>query len=204
MRTMILPMTARSAMRFKPWPKSARSITLSITGSTSREAILANPSATLRRFAPNDPMMRTCCWKIWNRFVSAEMPLVEPQVTSRPPRFSESRLARRQAHVLGGQPIAVASHDAAIGDVLAEILLAAQAGRAMPADHPGIEHHPIARLAVGHTRPRRGDLARPLDAGDDGQLALGKGHTAKAPEVDVIEGHGLHAHDDLARSRCRG
>src|SRR4029077_11929458 len=106
-------------------------------------------------------------------------------------------------HELGRQPVAMKAHDAAIGDVLAEILLAAAATRAMAADHPGIERDRIARPAMSDARPDRGDLAGALDADDDRQLALGEGHAAEAPEVDVVEGYGLDAHDDLARAGRR-
>ena len=77
---MILPITARSAMRFRPLSKSTRGISLSITGRASPIAILCMLSARLRTVAPKEAMMRICCWNRWKRLVSAEMPLVDPQV----------------------------------------------------------------------------------------------------------------------------
>ena len=39
---------------------------------------------------PNEPISRSCCWKSCIRFICVDTPEVEPQVTSRPPRFSDS------------------------------------------------------------------------------------------------------------------
>ena len=45
----------------------------------------------LASLQPNEPVMRYCCWNSCIRFIVAVGPEVEPQVTSRPPRFRQSR-----------------------------------------------------------------------------------------------------------------
>ena len=50
-----------------------------------------------------------------------------------------------------------------------------------------------------------GDLARGFGADRQRQLALGEGHAAKAPEIEMVERHRLDAHLHLARTgRWRG
>ncbi|MOA50740.1 hypothetical protein D3C78_1738050 [compost metagenome] len=39
---------------------------------------------------PNEPSSFSCCWNSIIRLISVETPDVEPQVTRRPPRFSEN------------------------------------------------------------------------------------------------------------------
>ena len=51
-------------------------------------------------------------------------------------------------------------------------------------------------------RADRGDLAGGLRADDQRQLALGEGHAAPAPDVDVIERDRLDADLHLARPRA--
>jgi hypothetical protein len=53
-------------------------------------AIFDSPSATLRMLQPKEPMMRSWRWNSIIRFVSADTPEVEPQVTSRPPARNDS------------------------------------------------------------------------------------------------------------------
>ena len=61
-----------------------------------------------------------------------------------------------------------------------------------------IHHDAVAGLERRHVGPNRGDLARRLGADDERQLALGEGHAAPAPYVDVIERHRLDADLHLA------
>ena len=47
----------------------------------------------LRIEAPNEPMMRYCCWNSCIRLMVVDGPEVEPQVTSRPPRLRHEQRA---------------------------------------------------------------------------------------------------------------
>src|SRR3984957_16407033 len=87
--TMILPNTCRLSMRLSAVATSSIGTSVSITGSMP-SAILSRLSATFRMVAPNDPKIRYCCWKSCIRLMVVVGPDVEPQVTSRPPRFSVS------------------------------------------------------------------------------------------------------------------
>ena len=62
---------------------------MSITGRTPA-AMRSSARAIADIGAPNEPMMRYCCWNSCIRLMLAEGPEVAPQVTSRPPRFSDS------------------------------------------------------------------------------------------------------------------
>ena len=104
---MILPKTWRLSSRSSPLPNSAIGSSLSITGSTWPDPILASPSRTLRMLAPNEPKMRICCWKSWNRFMSVEMPLVDP------PKSGQCRLQLRPNFSFGSPPRSVALENAA-------------------------------------------------------------------------------------------
>src|SRR5262245_29116096 len=86
--TMILPNTCRLSSRASPRSKSASGTSVSITGS-SPLAILARLSRILRMDAPNEPMMRYCCWKSCIKLMVVDGPEVAPQVTSRPPRLRQ-------------------------------------------------------------------------------------------------------------------
>src|SRR5262249_16882491 len=81
----ILPKTWRLSSRARPRSNSPRGTSVSITGSMP-DAILARLSRMLRMEAPNEPMMRYCCWKSCIRLSVVEGPEVAPQVTSLPPR----------------------------------------------------------------------------------------------------------------------
>jgi hypothetical protein len=97
----------------------------------------------------------------------------------------------------------VESHDA--GDRLAKVVPPLAAGWAGPAGQGAVHHHRLARREFRHVRPERGDLARGLGANHERQPALGEGHAAKAPDVDVVEPDGPHADLDLTRAgRRRG
>src|ERR1043166_7894424 len=86
--TMILPKTWRLSRRASPRSTSASGTSVSITG-RSPEAILARLSRMLRIEAPNEAMIRYCCWKSCIRLSVVDGPDVAPQVTSRPPRLRQ-------------------------------------------------------------------------------------------------------------------
>jgi hypothetical protein len=88
------------------------------------------------------------------------------------------------------------AHDA--GDVLAEIVAALAAGLAAPAGLGAVHDHRIAAGKARHALAHRDDLAGRLDAHHLGHLALGEGHAAKAPHVEVIERERPHPHLHLA------
>ena len=75
----------------------------------------------------------------------------------------------------------------------------------MPAGHGAVHHHLVAGLEGGDAGADRGDLAGGFGADHQRQLALGEGHAAKAPEVEVIERDRLDADLHLAvAGRRRG
>src|SRR5581483_11555728 len=78
----ILPNTCRLSMRSRPRSTSLSGYSLSITGSRP-DAIFARLSRILRIEAPNEPMMRYCCWNSCIRLSVVEGPDVAPQVTRR-------------------------------------------------------------------------------------------------------------------------
>src|SRR5262245_8730541 len=86
--TMIFPNTCRLSSRASPRSKSASGTSVSITGRRP-PAILARLSRMLRMDAPNEPMMRYCCWKSCIKLMVVDGPEVAPQVTSRPPRLRQ-------------------------------------------------------------------------------------------------------------------
>src|SRR6185312_7811865 len=55
-----------------------------------------------------------------------------------------------------------------------------------------------------HACAERGDLAGRFRADDERQLALGEGHAAEAPDVEVIESDRVHADLHLALRRRGG
>ncbi len=94
------------------------------------------------------------------------------------------------------------THDA--GDVFAEVVASFTAGTAMPAGDRAIHHDGLARAEIGHAFANGGDFARGFRADRERQRALGEGHAAKTPDVDMIESHGLDADLHLAGTRRRG
>ena len=82
-------------------------------------------------------------------------------------------------------------------DVFAEIVAALAAGLAGAASQRAIGDDAVADLASGHAGADRDDLAGRLDADDERQLALGEGHAAPAPDVDMIEPDRLDARSAL-------
>src|SRR5262249_24903582 len=86
---------------------------------------------------------------------------------------------------------------------LAQIVATFAARLADAAGETAIHHDAIARLEGCDLRPDRGDLARRIDANDQRKLALGEGHAAKAPDVEVVEADRLDANLHLAGGRRR-
>ena len=103
---------------------------------------------------------------------------------------------RRQIDQIAREAVDVEAHDAA--DVLAQIIAALAAGGAMPAGHGAVHHHLVAGLEAGDAGADRGDFAGCLGADHQRQLALGEGHAAKAPQVEMIERDRLDADLHLA------
>src|SRR5918994_692120 len=70
----------------------------------------------------------------------------------------------------------------------------------------GAVHPPgVARLEARDAGPDRRHLARGLDTDHLRHLALGEGHTAKAPDVEIIEPNRPHPHLHLGLAgRRRG
>src|SRR5262249_12901973 len=84
--TTIFPNTCRLSRRESPRSKSGKGTSQSMTGSMPA-AILARLSRILRSEAPNEPIIRYCCWNSCIRVSVAAGPEVAPQVTSLPPRL---------------------------------------------------------------------------------------------------------------------
>src|SRR6185436_2089064 len=120
-------------------------------------------------------------------------------IAQRHPRGHRHHQARRHVDEIAGEAIDVEAHDAA--DVLAQIVAALAAGLAGAAGQGPVHHHAVARPEPGRAWTDRGDLAGGLDADHDRHLALGKGHAAIAPEVEMIERHRLDPDLHLARGR---
>ena len=98
---------------------------------------------------------------------------------------------RRHVDEFAGEAVDVEAHDAA--DVLAQIVAAFAAGLAGAAGQRAVHDDRIAGLETGRAGTDRGDLAGRLDADHERHLALGEGHAAIAPEVEVVERHRLDA-----------
>ena len=77
--TTILPKTRRVSSRASACEKSTSGTTMSMTG-VMPLAILASPLRIADSGAPNEPMIRNCCWNSCIRFISTDTPDVEPQV----------------------------------------------------------------------------------------------------------------------------
>ena len=92
------------------------------------------------------------------------------------------------------------AHDAA--DILAQIVAALAARLAGPAGERAIHHHRIADCERRHIGPGRCYHAGRFCTHHQRQLALGEGHAAIAPQIDVIEPDRLDTDLDFARGRC--
>src|SRR6185436_13895255 len=95
----------------------------------------------------------------------------------------------RQVDELARKAVDMEAHDAA--DVFAQIVASFAARLALTAGECAVHRHGIARLHTGDVGADRRDLARRFGAHHQWQLALGKRHAAKTPQVDMIERHRL-------------
>ena len=109
--------------------------------------------------------------------------------------------ARLDIDQLAGEAVDVESHDAL--DVLAQVIAPLAAGLAGPAGERAVHDHRIAGLEGGDAGAHRRDLAGRLGADHEWQLALGEGHAAKAPQVEMVQPDRLDADLHLARLRGR-
>src|SRR5437868_5898047 len=91
------------------------------------------------------------------------------------------------------------AHDA--GHVFAEVVAAGAAGGAGAAGQPAEHDDDLTRLEAGDAGADGSDLAGRLGADHKRILALGEGHAAIAPDVEVIERDRADADLDLARAR---
>ena len=94
-----------------------------------------------------------------------------------------------------GEAVDVEAADA--GDVLAQIVAAAEAGGAGAAGQRGVGDDAVARCDVGDASADGDDLAGGLGADGQRVEALGEGHAAKTPDVDVVQADGADAKLDL-------
>ena len=77
--------------------------------------------------------------------------------------------------------------------------------RQWPQVSRAVHHDLLPGEEARHALAHGGDLAGGLDAGDLRHLALGEGHAAKTPDVEIVQGERLDAHLDFARcGRRRG
>ena len=170
-------------MRFSAAATSSIGTSVSITGRMP-PAILSRLSAILRIVAPNEPKIRYCCWNNCIRLRVVVGPEVEPQVTSRPPRF------KRQQRAVEGVGADMFEHDV---DTL------------FPGYPAGLVLEAILAIVddvVGAERFHAADFGVIADGGDDG-AADGLGHhdgdgaDAGAPGMDK------HGFARVAVSHCR-
>ena len=117
--------------------------------------------------------------------------------------------ARRGGHQQAGGKVdlllreAVEMETVHAADMLAQIVALLAAGAAQPAGARAIDRDELAGNQVRDAGADRLDLAGGLRADGERQLALGKGHAAPAPYVDVVQRHGLDAQRHFAKSRRR-
>ena len=104
-------------------------------------------------------------------------------------------------HPLAGESVDMEAHHTR--RVLAEIVAPRPTGRAGIAGQRAIHHDRVARPEPAVGRPRVQDLAGSLHAHGQRQPALGEGHAAKAPQVQVIEPDRLDRDLHLAGARRR-
>jgi len=113
---------------------------------------------------------------------------------------------KRQACGVGGDLLreAVEMEAAHTAWILAQILDALAAEPAFSAGDRGVGHDMIARREAVDALAHRDDLARGLGRHGQRKTALGEGHAAHAPQVDVVESDIAHAQQQLARTRSDG
>ena len=71
------------------------------------------------------------------------------------------------------------------------------------ASRRAIRRDMIANLPVGHARPNRDNLADRFRAHRQWQIALGKGHAAKAPDINMVQRDSANAKLHFMRGRWR-
>ena len=99
-----------------------------------------------------------------------------------------------------GKAVDVEAADA--GNVLAQVVAAAEAGGAGAAGQGGVGDNAIARLDAGNIRTDSDDLAGAFGADCQRIGAFGKGHAAEAPDVDMVQANRADAKLDLVRGGC--
>jgi hypothetical protein len=104
-------------------------------------------------------------------------------------------------HGFAREAVEVESHDPS--HVLAQIVAALAAGPAHAAGLRPVHDDLLPRREPRHALTEPCDFARGFGADDERQLALGEGHAAKAPHVDVVEADCAHADLHFARTRRR-
>src|SRR5215472_12765813 len=110
----------------------------------------------------------------------------------------------RHVYELAGKTVDMETHDAR--DVFAEIVAAGAARFAGSASQRPIGDDAIARPARGYIGTDPGDFAGGFDANNEWQRALGKGHAAPAPDINVVESDRFDADLNFAAAglrRCR-
>ncbi|MHC2792085.1 hypothetical protein ACVINZ_001097 [Mesorhizobium jarvisii] len=110
--------------------------------------------------------------------------------------------ARRQVDLLLGKTVEMEAVDA--GNMFTEIVAAFAAGAAKAAGARAVDRHQLSGQQAGHAGTDRLDLAGGFGADDQRQLALGEGHAAPAPDVDMVQRHRLDAQRDFAECGWRG
>lgn len=86
-------------------------------------------------------------------------------------------------------------------DMFAQIVTAFAAGFAQPAGARAIDRDQLAGQHVGYARTDGFHHTRGFRTDCERHLALGESHAAPAPNIDVVERHGLDAQRYLARRR---
>ena len=85
--------------------------------------------------------------------------------------------------------------------MFAEIVAAFAAGAAEAAGARAVDRDELARQHIGDARADLIDHTGRFRADDQRHLALGKGHAAPAPDVDMVERNGLDPQRDFAGAR---
>src|SRR5690348_3095865 len=93
--------------------------------------------------------------------------------------------ARWHVHQIAGKAVDMETHDA--GNVLTQIIAAGTACLAGPASQRPIGDDPIAGAERVDAGTDPDNLPGSLNTDDQRQRALGKGHAAPAPNVDVVQ-----------------
>jgi len=112
-----------------------------------------------------------------------------------------NRQARRHIDQFLTEPIDVETVNTT--DIFTEIVATGTTGRTFAAGFGAIHRNLLARLELRHTFADTYDLAGSLGTNGQGKLALGESHTAKTPDIDMIETDGPNPNLDLTGSGSR-